>query len=271
MCRWTLNDINWGMFDSSKVDNKLLEIVRAASMVEYRSADYTAYLSQVFVDDENFCADILQWGSEEKQHGLALAKWASIADVDFDFDASFSDFEKNYNLPLSIDRSIRGSRTGELLSRCVVEIGTSSFYSAIADASREPVLRQICTLIARDEFAHYGLFRRHMERYQLKERIGLWPRVSVAIGRFLETSDDELSYAFYAANRLSGVYERKSAGDAYASRALKLYRRKHVRKGMRMLLRAIGLRRQRFWRFPLAMLAYWILRLRAWRAQDIIA
>ena len=54
---------------------------------------------------------------------------------------------------------MRGSRAGELLARCVVESGTCSYYAALRDATREPVLRQICHHIAQDEARHYRLFR----------------------------------------------------------------------------------------------------------------
>ena len=53
---------------------------------------------------------------------------------------------------------MRGSRRGEMIARCVVESGTSSLYSAIRDASEEPVLKEVAGRIAADEFRHYRLF-----------------------------------------------------------------------------------------------------------------
>jgi len=50
------------------------------------------------------------------------------------------------------DGSVRGSRRGEMIARCVVESGTSSYYSAIRDASQEPVLKEIAGRIAADEY-----------------------------------------------------------------------------------------------------------------------
>ena len=54
--------------------------------------------------------------------------------------------------------SIRGSKRGEMIARCVVESGTSSYYSAIRDATDEPVLKEIAGRIAADEYRHYKLF-----------------------------------------------------------------------------------------------------------------
>ena len=47
----------------------------------------------------------------------------------------------------------------------MVETGTSSYYTALAEATDEPVLRQICKLIAADEYRHFKLFYDHMRRY----------------------------------------------------------------------------------------------------------
>jgi len=267
--KWTLDDIPWERFDRTKVDPTVLEIARAASMVEYRSADYVTYLCNVFADDDDFKDAIRVWGEEEIQHGRALARWAQLADPDFDFDTAFADFRRNYTLKLDASESIRGSRTGELLSRCMVEIGTSSFYSSIHDATDEPVLKEICAMIARDEFSHYGLFRRHMERYTANERLGFWHRVRTLVGRALETTDDELAYAYFAANRLPGPYNRKSAAGAYAARALSLYRPDHVRKGVVMMFKALGVRREGWHLNAVAALVFRLLRWRSRRLAQV--
>ena len=67
--------------------------------------------------------------------------------------------------------SVRGSRTGELIARCVVEVGTSSYYSALRDSIDEPVLKRICHRIAGDEYHHYKLFYSHLKRYQAHESL----------------------------------------------------------------------------------------------------
>ena len=96
--------------------------------------------------------------SEEIQHGMALGRWAQLADPAWDFDAAFARFRAGYKLPLEATGSVRGSQAGEMMARCIVETGTSSYYSALKDATDEPVLKQICAKIAADEFRHYKLF-----------------------------------------------------------------------------------------------------------------
>ena len=58
--------------------------------------------------------------------------------------AAFARFRAGYKLPLDATASVRGSQAGEMMARCIVETGTSSYYSALEDATDEPVLKQIC-------------------------------------------------------------------------------------------------------------------------------
>lgn len=245
MTGWTLDDLPWADFDAAKVDPDLLAVVKTASLVEANAPDYVAYLTGVFAGDAAFIAAIEQWGREEERHGAALGRWAERADPSFDFAAALARFRAGYPIDTAATASIRGSRTGELVARQVVETGTSSFYSAMRDAADEPVLKVIAARIAADEFTHYRLFQRHFARYQRAEPLPVRARLQVAATRFAEAEDDELGWAWFAANvqpqepgatYRSGIHTR-----AYAARTLKLYRRRHIENGVRMLLRAVDL------------------------------
>ncbi len=240
--RWTLDSISWDDFRPDKVTPDLLAVVKAASLVEANAADYVTYLHHVFADDDDFRAAIDAWGAEEEQHGAALGRWAEMADPGFSFGESLALFREGYRIPLEAEQSIRGSRAGELIARCVVETGTSSFYSAIRDATEEPVLKDICRRIASDEFFHYRLFHKHFRRYQASERLRPLARLRVALGRAEEAEDDELAYAYFAANVLPrdahAAYDRATYAHAYWRRAMVLYRPRHVDMAARMILRA---------------------------------
>src|ERR1700689_1602109 len=134
---WSLDGVQWQLFDASKVEPGLLAAVKAASLVEYAAPDYVGYLSRVFAGRPETIAVIEQWGGEEGQHGLALSRWAAIAYPAFDFEAAFARFKDGYkpaHLRGTEQMSIRGSKRGEMIARCVVEGGTSSYSSAIRDA-----------------------------------------------------------------------------------------------------------------------------------------
>lgn len=242
MRKWTLDDIPWDRFDGGKVDPDLVVVAKTASLVERNAADYATYLCSVFSDDAEFCEAARVWAEEETQHGVALGRWAKLADPTFDFDVALQRFVTGYRIPIDATTSVRGSRSGELIARCVVESGTSSFYSAVRDTTEEPVIKAICNRIAGDEFRHYKLFYRYLQRYLPQERLWRVQRLKVASGRFLEVDDDELSFAYYCANRPEGEpYDRAAANYAYTHIASRFYRRSHVERAASMMLKACGL------------------------------
>jgi len=265
MSHWTLEQIPWSSFDQKRIDPDLVKVVKAAAMVEYNGRDYADYLCRIFKADPDFQHVVKGWAAEEVQHGAALARWAKLADPDFDFDACFRRFTEGYKLPIDITSSPRGSCAGELVARCIVETGTSSYYTALMEASDEPVLKEICRNIAADELRHYKLFYRHLRRYLERDRIGSWQRVKIALSRITESEDDELAYAYYAANHPTEAYERQRFTRAYARRAYRYYQRRHIERAMAMILKATGLNptgRLNRW---LTGLAFWFLTYRAQR------
>ncbi len=241
MGSWTLDDIPWDRFDRGKLDEDIVRIVKAASLVEYNGGAYAHHLCRIFRDDPDFQRAARRWGGEEIQHGRALARWAKLADPDFNLAAAFGRFQAGYRIDFDYDASRRGSRSGEMIARCMVEVGTSSYYSALRDGVREPVLQEICRNIAADEIRHYKLFYNNLTRCLERERIGLWQRLRVAFGRIAEAGDDELAYAYYAANESAGLYDRRRHSRAYARRALALYQEQHVRHMIAMVFKAVGL------------------------------
>jgi len=245
MGHWSLDDINWKVFDPSRATSALVSLAKSACMVEHNGRDYARYLCEVFEDDAEFQQVAHQWAEEEVQHGQALRKWAELADPAFNFNASFKAFTDGYKLPVNVGGSVRGSRSGELIARCVVESGTSTYYTAISEYTDEPVLKSICQHIAADEFRHYKLFYTHLKRYLAKEKLGAFRRFTVALGRITESEDDELAYAFYTAHRDGGKqepYDRKQYAKRYLAEATRVYRKDHIERLVAMVMKAVGLK-----------------------------
>jgi hypothetical protein len=241
---WTLDDIDWHLFDPSAIETNTLAAVKSAALVEFNSRDYVEYLDRVFADDPATRDEIAQWGVEEQQHGEALGRWAQLADPDFDFAAAIARFREGYRVHPDAIASVRGSQSGEMIARCIVECGTSSFYSSLRDGVREPVLRQIADLIARDEFHHYRLFHTAYERYAPRDRLGPIKRLRIAVGRIAEADDDELAFAHWSANvaPTGRAYDRAECFRAQQRLALRHYRQDHVRRAVHMISRAVGLK-----------------------------
>jgi len=269
MGSWTLDDIPWHSFNRARLDPDIVAMVKAASLVEYNGGAYAHHLCRVFADDPAFQERARQWGDEEVQHGAALARWAALADPRFDFDSAFARFQNGYRIDFDSIRSRRGSRAGEMIARCIVETGTSSYYTALREAASEPVLQEICRRIAADELRHYRLFYKTLRAYQAHDRLGRWTRLKIALGRLAESEDDELAYAYYAANEPPNAvglpYDRRRYSRAYAGRAAQLYRAHHIARMVPMVLKAVGLTPNGRLGSVLSLLAWRAMRYRAGR------
>lgn len=238
---WTFEDIDWSLFDPTKVSPLLLKAMKTAGVVERNGSDYELYLKNVFANDQELQKEIEVWAQEEVKHGKTLAAWITRADPTYDFDKCFKAYVQKFPIDVESKDSIRGSCGKELLTRCMVEIGTSSFYTAIKEGTEEPLLQQICGKIAADEFRHYRLFYTHFQRYQKTEHLNLYQRFKVALGRMLESNSDELATAYYTSNEESGPYNRKYYTKVYGQIIYKYYKPAHVKRAMAMFCKAVGL------------------------------
>jgi rubrerythrin len=242
MKHWRIEQVAWDRFDPSKVRGDVIPLVKAAAMVERNGDDYALYLCSVFKDDPDFRQAAMNWAEEEVQHGEALGRWGMLADPGWDFAAAFARYRESFRIDVKADASIRGSRTGELIARCMVETGTSSYYTALAEGSEEPVLKEVCRLIAADEYRHFKLFYDHMKRYLARENLSFVQRLRVAAGRIGESEDDELAHAFHCANDPPGAaYDRERCIARYMGHAMGYYRFRHVERGMGMVFKSVGL------------------------------
>ena len=267
---WTLGDIPWDRFDRTRTDAGMIAAIKAAALVEYNAPAYVSYLVRVFGGADQTIADFERWGEEEAQHGRALGRWAELADPSWNFEQAFARFHAGYRPPHfhgEETSSVRGSRRGEMIARCVVESGTSSYYSAIRDATDEPVLKEVAGRIAADEFRHYRLFFDTLHA-QAEPELPFWRRLVVALGRINESDDDELAYAFYCANvtpeeETAKPYVRSIYTKASLARTGRIYRRHHIRKLVQMVAKAVGAKPQSRVTDLAAALMWRILRFRA--------
>jgi rubrerythrin len=242
MKHWHIDQVAWDRFDVSKLDPAIVPLVKAAAMVERNGSDYALYLNGVFHDDPDFRLAADNWAVEEIQHGDALGRWATLADSTWDFEAAFARYRQGFTIDTKADASIRGSRTGELIARCMVETGTSSYYTALGEATDEPVLKEICRLIAADEYRHFKLFYDHMRRYLAREKLTFLQRLRVAAGRIGESEDDELAFAYHCGNEAPDTaYAHDRCIAAYMGRAMGYYRFRHIERGMGMVFKSVGL------------------------------
>lgn len=85
-----------------------------------------------------------------------------------------------------------------------------------------------------------------------------------------ESEDDELAYAYYAANtpfEAAPPYDRKLYGGAYLARAYACYRRHHVDRVVAMVWKACGLKARTPWQRLAEYVVWGFVRLRLFLAR----
>lgn len=187
---WSLDDIPWPAIRRDAVvhNDALFYLVTAASLMESATDLYTENLIAFFADDDEIGSWLEQyWLPEELQHGRALRRYVEAAWSDFAWEAVREGFIEEFR-PFC-DEALEPARSLEMASRCVVEMGTASFYRGLSRASPDPVLAAVTDKIANDEVRHYKHFYRFFRKYLAIERPGrgavgpaLWRRLRMTGG-----------------------------------------------------------------------------------------
>jgi hypothetical protein len=169
--RWSLDSINWRAIRRNAVGepDALFYLVAAASFMESTTDRYTRNLIDQFYGDDEITSWLEQhWLPEELQHGHALRRYVQIAWPNFEWDRVYESFLEEFSAYCCAD-GLEPTRTREMASRCVVEMGTAGYYTTLGRISHDPVLATISRRIADDEIRHYKHFYRYFRRYQRAE------------------------------------------------------------------------------------------------------
>ena len=243
---WSIDDIPYGQLaaDSVRGNRQLFEILTSASFIEITSDLYTKNLVEFFRDDGEV-AEWLEhrWEKEELQHGEALKKYVQTAWPDFDWEAAYRMFQADYG-PLCTVERLAGSKALEMVSRCVVETGTASFYRMVSELSPEPVLTRLAAAISTDEVRHYKHFHRYFRRYREIEHPSRLAVLRTLLNRAADVEAEDTFYAYkavFTATHPDTPFERRDY-DAYRDGVLHLVRH-HFPHGMavKMLLKPLDL------------------------------
>jgi hypothetical protein len=168
---WALDDIPWQAIrhDAVTGSEALFYIVAAASLMESATDLYTANLIDYFAGDDEITSWLRDnWLPEELQHGRALRRYVETAWPEFPWDRVRAGFVEEFRS--FCDEALEQARGLEMASRCVVEMGTASFYTCLSRASPDPVLALVTRRIAEDEVRHYKHFYRFFRKYRAIER-----------------------------------------------------------------------------------------------------
>jgi hypothetical protein len=188
--RWTLEDIPWHAIQRDAAQTEgLFYLVATASFMEAATDLYTQNLIDHFRGDDEVTSWLERhWLPEELQHGRALRRYVETAWPDFDWERSYRPFFEEFTV-ICRDEALEPGRSLEMASRCVVEMGTASYYTTLSRISPEPVLALLARHIVADEVRHYKHFYRYFRKYREVEKPGrravaraLWHRLRMTDG-----------------------------------------------------------------------------------------
>jgi hypothetical protein len=243
---WTLDDIDWSSLRRDLVaDNEaIFYLVASASFVEAATDLYTQNLVDYFSGDDEITAWLKgHWLSEELQHGKALRRYVELAWPEFDWAGVYEGFLLEFTRQCAED-GVERTRSREMASRCIVEMGTSSYYRTLSRMTNEPVLSQLTRRISDDEVRHYKHFYSYLRKYEKREghHLGgiaraLWNRLRMIDG---EDSRIAMRHLYRARNDGCALDDRMLKGMRRDWRALIQPHFPH-RMCVQMLLKPLGL------------------------------
>jgi hypothetical protein len=224
---WSVDDISYESIDPSLIhDNtELFYLIAAASFIEITSDLYTRNLIEFFQGNpeiENWLANF--WEHEEVQHGMALKRYVQAVWPEFDWERSYRAFFVEYGQACTME-ALAETRSLEMVARCVVETGTSSFYRTLSEVAPEPVLKEITANISSDEVRHYKHFYRYFLDYKESERPG---RVAILRQLWKRSTDVKAEDAYFA---FKHVFLERNPDEAFTLEAYDEFRASFRRLG----------------------------------------
>jgi hypothetical protein len=249
--RWSLADIPWHEIRHDRVANSdaFFYLVASASLMESATDLYTENLIEFLAGDDEVTSWLEHyWLPEELQHGRALRRYVETAWPEFEWEPAYLRFVEEFR-PFC-DTSLETRRSLEMASRCVVEMGTASYYTTLSRASPEPVLSLLARRIVEDEVRHYKHFYRFFRQYREAESPSRAAIVPALWRRLRMTGGDD---SFIVLKNVYRARYPEAAFDAAVNRDLRRQCRDLVRDhfphemSVRMLLKplALGPRAQR--------------------------
>ena len=263
---WHLDDISYGDIDIARVREReeLFILVCSASFIESCSDIYTHNLVTNFADDSEI-ADWLsgQWEPEELLHGRALKAYVEHVWPEFDWNRAFADLLLEYSRLCSVEK-LEPTRAQEMVSRCIVEMGTATYYEALHAVCDEPILQDLAWRIRNDELKHYKHFYRYFLKYQKEDPISRSQVVAALWRRLIELqqTDTKIAIRYASKWRCSGREGSPSLEDV-SKRVFGLMRVNYpIKLAVQMTLKPLQLntRLRSLAERPLAMLARRVLR-----------
>jgi hypothetical protein len=210
---WSLEDIAYDDIDPRRVvgDEVLFHMVASASFIESGSHTYTGNLVEHYAGQPELGEWLAaHWEHEELQHGAALARYVQTVWPRFPWQSAYDSFFDEYARLCTVEALQTGAL--EMVARCVVEMGTSTYYQmlrTLAERADEPVLRALAEHIRVDEVGHYKHFLTYFKTLKEQQPTSRWSVARVLGARLSEMrhsdSDVALRHVWTHAHAAAGA------------------------------------------------------------------
>lgn len=244
--RWRVEDIAYGEIDRSLIQprEELFYLLASASFIETGSDMYTRNLAAHCAAHPEVAAWLRgQWEHEELQHGRALELYVRAAWPGFDWQAAFDGFFAEYAGLCTLE-ALEPERALEMVARCVVETGTTTYYQTLRDLSPEPVLTGLLGRIRADEVGHFKHFLAYFRQLRADRPVSRARVAWVLYTRLqeLRQSDSDVALRHVWAHRGVLFADGAASFEAISQRIYRLVgSRLPAEQAVRMLLKPLGL------------------------------
>ena len=223
---------------------ELFYLLASASFIETGSEMYTRNLAEHCAGHPEVAAWLCgQWEREELQHGRALELYVRAAWPTFDWQAAFDDFFAEYAGLCTLE-ALEPERALEMVARCVVETGTTTYYQTLRDLSPEPVLTRLLGHIRADEVGHFKHFLAYFRQLRATRPVSRARVARVLYTRLqeLRESDSDVALRHVWAHRGTLFAEGAASFEAISQRIYQLVSsRLPAEQAVRMLLKPLSL------------------------------
>lgn len=243
---WSVREMPYHRLARDRIggDTQLLYLLASASFIEITSDLYTGNLVEFFGGDHETVGWLQErWQPEELQHGEALKRYVQAAWPDFEWDAAYRRFFAEFSNISSME-ALAPTRALVMVAQCVVEAGTSSFYTMLAKLDREPLLTHLATCIRADEIRHYKYFYHYFQKYRERERPGRIAVLGTLLRRaaLVHSEDALIAFKHIHATQNPGAEFRKSDYISYRDGVRRLAKDEFpIEMATKMMLKPLGL------------------------------
>lgn len=170
--RWTLEELPWGAIRREAIEDEeeLFYLITSASFTKTATYFYARDLTRYFSAYSEMAGWLERdWQQLELQHATALKRYIQAVWPEFDWDSAYEFFLKEF-VVTARGRALASNHSLEMAACCALEMAAASYYSALRELSREPLLRLLAWHISADAMCNYQNFYRYFNQCRRVEQ-----------------------------------------------------------------------------------------------------